>query len=79
MESKIKTIIRDVKPEISDLSVDDSFESLEFDRWDLICMFDMIQDEFLIAMNYDLIYEIKTIKNLIDYVAKEVAGLKPSC
>lgn len=79
MESKIKTIIRDVKPEISDLSVNDSFESLEFDRWDLICMFDMIQDEFLIAMNYDLIYEIKTIKNLIDYVAKEVAGLKPSC
>lgn len=79
MESKIKTIIRDVKPEISDLSVDDSFESLEFDRWDLICMFDMIQDEFLIAMNYDLIYEIKTVKNLIDYVAQEVAGLKPSC
>lgn len=68
-----KKIINYIKENkcVDDVMINDSFEYLEFDKWDLICLFDFIEDEFKVPVHYDFIHVFKTIKEVVSYVEQE--------
>ena len=78
LKKKIINHIKETKC-VDDISINYSFESLEFDRWDMICLFDFIEDEFGVPINYDFIYIFKTVKDILDYVKQEVERRGLSC
>jgi acyl carrier protein len=56
---------------LSEINNDSSFEDdLKFDNLDLAELFMNLEDKLKITMDYNMLYEVKTVGDLILYIKK---------
>lgn len=61
--------LSDIK--VSDIKINYSFEDdLKFDNLDLAELFMNLEDKLKITMDYNMLYEIKTVGDLISYIKR---------
>jgi len=72
MEKIILEIISDLSGmKLSEINNDSSFEDdLKFDNLDLAELFMNLEDKLKITMDYNMLYEVKTVGDLILYIKK---------